>query len=257
MDIEPASEGIELEALMATLVQMLAGNGLAREVAVLASAQAHFEYDYESSWSSVSMYRIVLAIPLHLHNQIQDKITEVEKILLEYSSIVTRAIPTEGITGFLIVPQMIKDEEWRSKAIVWLGGAGINNQGRVRSDNVAPRTFEGLLFRSQQEINLFKALRSRNISVAPLPVFTRGGESYQRIEPDFVIIKEGIMLVVEVDGDTFHHETPAQAYSRTMMLENEGARIIHIRAVDCDSPEKATYQANKIIETLAKMKAAK
>lgn len=97
---------------------------------------------------------------------------------------------------------MKADSTWRDGAKRWLAGAGISNQGRVRSDNIASREADGLLFRSVPEINLYKALKARGVSVAPLPVFVRGGKTYRRIEPDFVILKEGLVMVVEVDGDT-------------------------------------------------------
>lgn len=83
-------------------------------------------------------------------------------------------------------------------------GQGVTNQGRARSDNLAPRMWDGLLFRSQQEINLYRALKSQAVSFAPLPVFVRGGTTYQRVEPDFLVIKDSIVLIVEVDGDTIH-----------------------------------------------------
>ena len=43
-------------------------------------------------------------------------------------------------------------EDWRNDQIAWLRGEGINNQGRVRSDNVASRQEDGLLFLSMPEI---------------------------------------------------------------------------------------------------------
>lgn len=75
--------------------------------------------------------------------------------------------------------------------MAWLRGEGITNQGRVRSDNIAARAFDGLLFRSQPEINLYGALKAAGVSFAPLPVFVRGGHDYRRIEPDFIIVKDG------------------------------------------------------------------
>jgi len=43
---------------------------------------------------------------------------------------------------------------------------------------------DGLLFRSQPEINLYRAFKALGITFAPLPVFIRGGETY----PTFRII---------------------------------------------------------------------
>lgn len=53
-----------------------------------------------------------------------------------------------------------------------------------------------------------------------------------------MLIRKGIMMVGEVDGDTVHQETPAEALARTTMLLHEGVHFERIRASECDSPEK-------------------
>jgi hypothetical protein len=110
----------------------------------------------------------------------------------------------ECLKSVSIDPIPNTDPKWRDKARTWLAGDGVTNQGRVRSDNIASRECDGLLFRSEPEILLYKALKSLGLSFAPLPVFIRGGQTYRRIEPDFVIVKSGIVMIVEVDGDTVH-----------------------------------------------------
>jgi very-short-patch-repair endonuclease len=80
------------------------------------------------------------------------------------------------------------------------------------------------------------------VSFAPLPVFVRGGENYRRVEPDFFLVHGGIAMVVEVDGDTVHEESPAEAHARTSMLHHEGVRIERIVASNCDSPERARLE---------------
>ena len=78
----------------------------------------------------------------------------------------------------------------------------------MRSDNVAPYEVDGLLFRSQPEINLYRALKDRSISFAPLPVFIRGGDYAAELEPDFVILHRGQVLVVELDGSSSTTKRP-------------------------------------------------
>jgi hypothetical protein len=114
---------------------------------------------------------------------------------------------------------------------------------------------DGLLFRSQPEINLYKALKARGITFAPLPVFIRGGDTYRRIEPDFVLFKDSIMMIVEVDGDTVHRETPLEAHYRTTLLAHEGAHVERVDAKDCETPEKARECATRLLEVLCKLKA--
>ncbi len=67
---------------------------------------------------------------------------------------------------------------------------------------------------SAPEIELYRALKAIGVTFAPLPVFVRGGKQYKRIEPDFVIIKDGIVMIVEVDGVAFHNESPQEAHER-------------------------------------------
>jgi hypothetical protein len=76
-----------------------------------------------------------------------------------------------------IVPTDEEPSDWRKQTLAWLRGEGVTNQGRVRSDNIAARQYDGLLFRSEEEINLYRAFKAAGVSFAPLPVFVRGGNS--------------------------------------------------------------------------------
>jgi hypothetical protein len=148
----------------------------------------------------------------------------------------------------------VTNADWRAQALAWLRGEGINNQGRVRSDNIATRTVDGLLFRSQPEIRLYQALKALGVSFAPLPVFVRGGQSYRRIEPDFVIVHRGVTMAVEVDGDTVHRETPAEAHDRTTMLQHEGVQIERVKASDCETPEGAATCAKRLVALIDRLR---
>jgi len=188
--------------------------GAAREVAVLASSEFHSEEVDVDSWNGGTSYHtLFLRMPLSLFGQIAAERGSIESNIR--STIDQVLSPQSGaiLTRVEISPQLTDDDGWQEKARAWLAGSGVTNQGRVRSDNIASRVCDGLLFRSQPEINLYKALKAHGLSFAPLPVFIRGGETYRRIEPDFVVLHEGVVLVVEVDGDTVHQETPAEARS--------------------------------------------
>jgi len=95
------------------------------------------------------------------------------------------------------------------------------------------------------------------VSFAPLPVFIRGGSEYRRIEPDFVVIHSGLIMVVEVDGDTVHQETPVEAHARTTMLLHEGVHFERINASECNTSEKAKVSAERLILVLKKLYATK
>jgi hypothetical protein len=245
----------QLEPFLATLARMLASAGLSREVAIVTFAEPilhRLENGYGEEY-----YLLYLHVPHRLYMQIEGERKRCEQNISTRVDDLFRGIPGPRIHSVDVIPQIVGDGKWREKAIAWLAGEKINNQGRVRSDNVAPRTTDGLLFRSQPEINLYNALKAAGISFAPLPVFVRGGQQYRRIEPDFVIVKSGVMLVVEVDGDTYHHETPAEADNRTLMIESEGVQVLHVSASDCGTPELATGCAERILERIAKLKDAR
>ena len=61
-----------------------------------------------------------------------------------------------------------------------LTGERINNQGRVRSGNIAAKVYDGLLFRSRPEVLFYKALKRKGVPFAPLSVVLRGGLDYRR-----------------------------------------------------------------------------
>src|SRR5579863_1875377 len=153
-----------------------------------------------------------------------------------------------------IVPAVAASEDWREKAKAWAAGQVLTNQGRVRSGNVAAHVCDGLLFRSEAEIHLYRALKASGVTFAPLPVFVRGGAEYRRIEPDFIIVKDGMVLHVEVDGDTVHQETPVEAHARTTMLLHEGVPIERVKASECSSPALAEQCARRLLSVLAKHK---
>lgn len=93
-------------------------------------------------------------------------------------------------------------------------------------------------------------MKSLGVSFAPLAIFVKGGVSKQRMEPDFFIVKHGIMLVVKIDGDTVHEETPAEAHTRTEMLLHEGVYFERITASECDNFTKALKSAKRIISII-------
>ncbi|MCZ6799428.1 MAG: hypothetical protein O7F12_02975 [Nitrospirae bacterium] len=244
------------EAILGTLAQLFSANGEAREVAILAHGSPELEHtDTQATtggWESY--YTLHLNVPLVLYTAVEASSEEIEKKILERIQNVLKRHTHDFITSVSINPSVVDDPQWREKAVSWLSGSHVTNQGRVRSNNVAPLSVDGLLFRSQPEINLYRALKNLGVSFAPLPVFIRGGESYQRIEPDFVVIKNGLAMVVEVDGDTVHQETPAEAHARTVMLSHEGVHIERVLASECDSQQKAKNSANRLIKIIEKLK---
>jgi hypothetical protein len=246
------------EPLLATLARLFASDGAAREVAILANSTATIKQTSYDNWNGGTYgYSLFLQVPHWLYNQIASDLENAERLISEKASFLTRAYENESLDRVYITPNIAEDKEWRDKAKAWLAGDGVSNQGRVRSDNIPSRTLDGLLFRSQPEILLYKALKSLGVAFAPLPVFVRGGESYKRIEPDFFIVKDGIVMVIEVDGDTVHHETPAEAHARITMLAHEGVHIERVKASECETQELANIYAKRIMQIIEKIRAAR
>ena len=125
----------------------------------------------------------MLEVPPSLFNQIADRRETVEENLLHTSIQLLGRYTCVSIVYFEITPEMPDDADWRNKTRRLLSGESVTNQGWVRSDSVAPYQADGLLLRSQAEIHLYRALKGRGISFAPLPVFIRGGELYRRVTP--------------------------------------------------------------------------
>lgn len=249
----------DTEKLVGSIARVLAAGGNSREVAILATAKASLEQTSSDNWNGGTYgYTLVLAVPAHFYGQFSDACKALEQSIEASGRDFFKAFPNNFLEAVTIVPGLIDVQDgWREKALAWAAGKGVTNQGRVRSDNVATRLCDGLLFRSEPEINLYKALKKSGVSFAPLPVFIRGGAGYQRIEPDFIIIKDGIVLHVEVDGDTVHQESPVEAHSRVTMLLYEGVNIERVNASECSSIENAEQCAKRLLSVLAKHKSAK
>ena len=249
----------DADNICGTIAHIAAHEGNAAAVAVLASSRPHFRgIDYDSGWNShYSDVALHLELPTQLYAQLFKRREGIEKSILEMLEPLISAYDGWRAGAVRIVPTDKPPANWRDMAKAWVLGEGTTNQGRVRSDNIASRSVDGLLFRSQPEIHLYRALKLAGVSFAPLPVFVRGGKEYRRIEPDFVIVHQGSIAIVEVDGDTVHQESPADAHARTTMLAHEGAIVERVRASDCETAEKAVECARRVLGSLDKIRAAR
>ena len=248
----------DADQVLGTLARLFASEGAAREVAVLTYSKPELVQTRYDNWDGgQTFYELYLHVQLNLYTQLQEHLDAIGSAICAKAQVFLQQFPNDHLSDVRIIPAVMDDPMWRDKAIAWLSGENVSNQGRVRSDNVAPLNADGLLFRSQPEIHLYRALKALGVSFAPLPVFVRGGKTYRRVEPDFFLVHGGITLVVEVDGDTVHHETPAEAHARTSMLQHEGVHVERVPASECDSAERATVAAQRIMAAIDKLKAAR
>lgn len=242
------------ENLIASAVEALKLRGDARGIAVLVTGQCHM-----ALWDNdfgIDCWRLFVALPFHLYYAIsEDDRKATEMSITEVIGPFFLTTPADALESVVITPQVTSAADgWREDAMRFVKGEGVTNQGRVRSDNIATKQHQGLLFRSKAEITLFAALTRAKLAVAPLPVFVRVGKAYNRLEPDFVVVYKGLTFVVEVDGDTFHRELPAEADKRLVPLTYEGVEVRRIRAKDLETDETADAAVKDLIEFMARRK---
>lgn len=252
----PESFPLDFTATIASLAELLKTSGNARDLAIIASSNASVMQVDSDGWNGGTDYWVVT---FHLEPGLFGRLTaderrKSEKNLESELSQFFRSLLNDQLNGVTIVPNGIARQDWRSAAQHWLSGQGITNQGRVRSENIASLECDGLLFRSEPEKCFYRALKAAGVTFAPLPVFLRGGASYSRFEPDFVIVKDGRILVVEIDGDTYHSETPADADARLVPLRHEGAHTERVKASECASDTQAKACVTRMLGILEKLK---
>jgi hypothetical protein len=245
---------IPLDALLASMFELLRQQGAAREIAILAMSEARgYQSDYDNWNGGTYEWSMTLAVDLGLFSRLsEEERREASEQLRDVAREFFAEFPNDSFGRVHVAPRASRNERWRDDAAEFIAGGGISNQGRVRSDNIASRACDGLLFRSEAEIHLYRAFKAAGVTFAPLPVFLRGGTNYSRLEPDFVVLKDGVVMVVEVDGDTYHRELPAEAHARLAPLDHEGAKIERVRAEECSSMEAAKACAERLLKILDK-----
>ena len=224
---------------------------------ILANAAATLTHCDHDNWNGgQETWKLHLGIAPETYLGLQDK-EGIEKALDEAIAIPMVAVSHSDSIMTEITTTLDHGPDWRLRIRQQLFGQGITDQGRARIDNIAFIEREGLRFRSRAEVHFYQAMKATGITVAPLPVVIHGGIQYKRIEPDFVVIKQGIVMVVEIDGGPFHTEKPSDAHARLKFLSDEGVVVERISHTSCDTPEKAREAARGIIASLERHKAAR
>lgn len=245
----------DIDLLIQNVARLFAHEGNAKLVSILAFSKISTAQTGYDNWDGGKyIYSVYLEIPQPIYLEITSEIDNIANTVQEKLQVFMRQYGDIWLGCIVISPQLVELPNWRQNAKDWLSGNGITNQGRVRSNNIASRECDGLLFRSMPEIHIYKALKSRGVAFAPLPVFLKGGKEYSRIEPDFIVIKDGVVMCLEIDGDTVHRETPAEANARTRVLSNEGVLVERFLSSQCETAEKAEELAGMILNLLEKHK---
>lgn len=246
-----------LDDFLASVVEALRLWGDARAITTLIQGDCDLRF-INSDWG-VNYWQPYVGLPGPLYFAMtEDDRRATESVIEEAGKPFLNGTTSDALNSVMIAPSVSKAiEGWREDAVRFIKGEGVTNQGRVRSDNIASHQHRGLLFRSKAEVTLFEAMTRAQLAVAPLPVFVRIGNNYNRLEPDFVVIYKGLTFVVEVDGDSFHKESPAEADRRLVPLTYEGVEVRRIRANELESERAADNVVRELIDFMAKRKAAR
>ena len=245
---------IDVDDFGLATARLLALSGMREEVKLLVAQDRlqPFCVDYDNWNGGQWTWQFDLALPLLAYQSLAqaDRETMSERITSAMREVIN-AHDSHSMAPVRIVMAIPKAHPtWRVDAKAWAEGKGISNQGRVRSTNIAPFEEDGLLFRSKPEICLYRALKGLGVTLAPLPVFIRGGQEYMRLEPDFVLVHRGAMMIVEVDGEAFHLEAPVDAHERLAVLSREGVHTERVRAADCATDALAGACAIELVAIL-------
>jgi len=242
------------EDLIASAVEALKARGDARAIAVLVAGQGRL-HQWNNNWG-IDQWRLFITLPVHLFYAMSEDDRKMTELSIADAVGPFFAVTASDELESVVLAPMVSEarDGWREEALRFVKGEGVTNQGRVRSDNIASKQYQGLLFRSKAEITLFAALTRAKLAVAPLPVFVRIGKAYNRLEPDFVVVYKGLTFIVEVDGDTFHRELPAEADKRLIPLTYEGVEVRRIRADDLESDTAADLAVKELIDFMARRK---
>jgi hypothetical protein len=252
------AEGLfETENFLASLVEALKTQGDARSIIVVAEGECSFE-PFDTDFG-VDYWILDIALPIHIFYAMSDEERKmVAAMIYEVAKPFFSSTSADSLRDVVLRPKVSEAQEgWRAEAVRFVRGEGVTNQGRVRSDNIASQQHRGLLFRSKAEITLFEAMTRAKLAVAPLPVFVRIGKTYNRLEPDFIVIFKGLTFVVEVDGDSFHKELPAEADKRLVPLTYEGVEVKRIRAADVATDEMADAAVRDLVQFMSRRKEAR
>jgi len=254
------------ESIAAALAHAAMAEGDATTVTALAVSTPRFKVTgfldcYSNEWLRYEdgytiLIILYLEVPAASFGQVYPLREEVQQRIFDMLRPIIASYPYYKVSDVCIVPASTAPANWHEQALAWLRGEGVNNQGRVRSDNIAARQYDGLLFRRDEEINLYRAFKALGVTFAPLPVFVRGGASYRRIEPDFILVKGGMVALIEVDGP-IHQESPVEAQDRITMLVHEGAHPVRVRSSECSTMEGAEVCAKRVLASLAKVRASR
>jgi len=127
--------------------------------------------------------------------------------------------------------EIIVDEQWARQLFE------ANNKADaelVVKAEAYPKTWNGIVLRSPAEVAIAEALQQQGVlffANARCRLCNRLGQ-LQTSETDFLIVRKGVLRILEVDGKTFHQD-PSVDYKRDRTFAREGIQTSRFTASEC------------------------
>lgn len=118
-------DAVELNQFLATLADLFANSGCAREVSILAHAKVEIEQTDYDNWNGGQWYySLKLTVPTTLYSQFRHEREAIEKAILAEAEFFSRKNPDHFINSVQIIPAESQVEGWRDRATAFLTGQG-------------------------------------------------------------------------------------------------------------------------------------
>jgi len=245
----------KLEGILMSAARYLERNGYRQEAGVLAIANPQLEPYFDPDGINLFFFNLILHVAPDIYKTIDAE--EVRgRIASQIEEILEAMSPGEMVRVYIRPDYGLEyEEEWREGLACYVLGQGVTNQGRGHSVNPAHLEHDNLFFRSKDEINFYKAALEVGLVMAPLPVIVQNGvDRKHRREPDFILFRDGKVVIVEIDSKFSHIETLAQTQERLQFLRNQGIEAIHIDSGKCRTLEDARNEVSRVVRAIEGIK---
>ena len=182
---------------------------------------------YGQKWNFMQA-GIIIKVPYQIQYYFSEQLKE--RIIEVCNRFVPRSWNYE-FTYLEVEPQLEHEYEgWQQDVLTLIRQQNVNNQASFEFTNAPVYTYKGLKFRSRTEVKVMQEFEKyTDILVFPLPIAVCGGN---KREPDFLVLKNGKMKILEVVSDTYHPSVEDEA-ARTRWFQLHQLQIIAYDAHRC------------------------
>lgn len=246
----PEQHELELrDRQLGTVVALLERRDQTKAVGYLLSADKVTLRVDTSDWGWTH-YDLVLVVEIARFDDFSDEAVH-QNILDAYG--VVLASDQEAVNSVVLQPSLVP-LDWREKRKEALT-ADVTNQAALAPLPPKHPVVDGLNFRDQAEVMVYKALRHlqselpNNATIGIMPNCAIRVKDYTW-EPDFVVTYQGRVGVIEVDGRTHLRKRSSDA-SREVLLQKAGVILVRrIDVIDAEKPAEALGLAKDLVDAM-------